>query len=256
MLACAAACPARADQPPSPEPRGGSVLAVPALAGDEAPMLLFAQRAIDRTWGPSDDSVYTVVRVPEWRSEALAASASAILPGAGHLYVGEASGYLYVLAEVAGWVSRTVFRNTAEDRRAEAEAFAGTPDQSTSGWSAERWAQLTGGDAAAIEALYAADRIAFLRLIATDDRYLAGWAGDPGATRAVFQGLRDRSQTMYRRARWAETGLWLNHVVSAVDALRAARVHNLPLRRNLELKLRGSWRGGTPSLMAAVERRF
>ena len=76
------------------------------------------------------------------------------------------------------------------------------------------------------------------------------------SSRAEFRGLRESSQDMYRRARYAETGLWLNHLVSAVDALRAARLHDLPLRRDLELKLRGSWRGGRPALVAALERGF
>jgi hypothetical protein len=254
LVLCLAWGPARADGPAPTD--AGSRLALPALGDGAAPRLLLAQRAIDRTWGPSDDSLYTEVRVPEWRSEALAMSASAILPGAGHLYTGEASGYLYLAAEVAGWVSRTVLRRDARDKRDEAVVFAGPPGLAASGWSAERWAQATGGDPAEMQALYTVDRGAFLRLIGTDDRFLAGWSGEPAATRATFEGLRERSQTLYRRARWAETGLWLNHVVSAVDALRAARLHNLPLRRNLEIQLRGSWRRGAPSLMATVERRF
>jgi hypothetical protein len=233
-----------------------SAFARPVLTEEQPPTLRFAQRAIERSWGPSEDSLYTEVRVPEWRSEGGAALASAAVPGLGHLYVGERSGYLYLLAEAAGWVARTVFERSADDRREEAERFAGAPDDPASAFSAERWALATGGDAAELQALYVADRNAFLRVIASDDRYLQGWAGDASATRATFQELRDRSQDMRHRARWAEKGLWLNHVVSAVDALRAARLHNLPLRRNLELKLKGTWRGGSPGLMAVVERRF
>jgi hypothetical protein len=249
LLAAAAAVAATA-------PAAGSAFVLPAIAGDSRPTLMLAQRAIDRTWGPSEDTVYTEVHVQDWRSEGLAATASAILPGAGHVYVGENSGYLYALAEASGWVAHTLFHQKAVDRREQAERFAGTPTDASSGWSATRWADATGGDPAEIEALYAADRSAYLRLIASDDRYLAGWSGNTSASRSQFQGLRQSSQEMYRRARYAEMGLWLNHLVSAVDALRIARLHDLPLRRNLDLKLRGSWRGGRPALLAAVERSF
>jgi len=38
--------------------------------------------------------------------------------------------------------------------------------------------------------------------------------------------------------------------------LRAARLHNLMLQGNLELKLRSSWQGGRPAVMAVLVRRF
>jgi hypothetical protein len=50
--------------------------------------------------------------------------------------------------------------------------------------------------------------------------------------------------------------LWFNHLLSALDALHAARLHNLPLQHNLELKLRSSWRAGRPDVLAALVRRF
>ena len=68
--------------------------------------------------------------------------------------------------------------------------------------------------------------------------------------------MRDRSDELANRARWATAGLWLNHAVAAVDALRAARLHNLPIRRNLDLRVESSWRRGEPGVMAIVRRRF
>jgi hypothetical protein len=53
-----------------------------------------------------------------------------------------------------------------------------------------------------------------------------------------------------------EMALWLNHVVSAFDALRAAHIHNLPLRRNIELQLGGRLRRGEPQFRATLVRRF
>jgi hypothetical protein len=237
--------------------RAGSPLALAVMSGVETPRLFLAQRAIDRAWGLSEDSVYREVRVPQWRSEGLALSLSAAVPGSGQLYVGEASGYLYLLAEGTGWLTRTLFGRKADDRRDGLVTYAGDPAASGSGWSAARWAQATGGDASDLLALYAADRDAFLRVVATDDRYLAGWAGnDAVSTRAEFRGLRDGEQRMRERQHYAEIGLVLNHVLSAVDALRAARSHNLPLQRDLELRLNSGWRDGGPALTAVLRRTF
>ncbi len=233
-----------------------SAFALAVMTGADPPRLLLAQRAIDRAWGPSDDSVYREVRVPQWKSEALAVSLSAAVPGTGQLYAGENSGYVYLLGEAAGWVSRAVFRRKADDRRSGVEHFAGPPADPASSWSADRWAKATGGDPSEIVALYQADRVAYLYALGSDDRYLAGWSGDPGRTRETFQVMRGGEQKMVRRARYAEWGLMLNHVVSAVDALRAARIQNLPLGRDLELRLRSNWRHGGPALAAVVQRRF
>src|SRR5258706_14865209 len=47
----------------------GSLLALSLLAETSRPELQFAQRTIDRTWGPSDDSLYHEVNVADWKSE-------------------------------------------------------------------------------------------------------------------------------------------------------------------------------------------
>ncbi len=234
----------------------GSPLALAIMAGTESPRLFLAQRAIERTWGPSEDSVYAEVKVADWKSEGAAVAASAAIPGAGQLYVGENSGYLYLLAEATGWVSHTLFKRGADDRRDDAVKFAGSPTDPASAWSAERWASATGGDPQEILALYAADRSAYLRTLAGDDRYLAGWAGESQATRGSFNDLRSDEQKLMRRARYATWGLVLNHTISAVDALRAARIHDLPLRRNLDLRLQSGWRRGGPTMMAVLVRSF
>ena len=48
----------------------------------------------------------------------------------------------------------------------------------------------------------------------------------------------------------------MDHVVSAVDAFRAARLHNIRLAPSLGFKVKSSWRHGSPGVMAAIERRF
>jgi hypothetical protein len=234
----------------------GSPLAFDRLTGDVHPELLLAQRAIERTWGPSDDSTYVEESVPGWRSDALALALSAAVPGAGHAYVGETSGLWFALAEAAGWTAKILIHNRAEDLHSEATHYLGAPNDSSGTWSFERWQSVTSGDVSDLEALYRADPDAFYRRIGMDDRLLAGWDGDPTSTRATFESLRERSDVQFGRARVAGMLLWINHVAAAFDAMRAARIHNFPLQRNLELKVKSSWRSGSPGVMAVVQRRF
>lgn len=243
-------------QAAAPVQAAGSPLAIPRLADEPVPTLILAQRAIDRSWGPSEDSIYVETTVNEWRSEGLAMALSGALPGAGQLYVGERSGLWFALAEAAGWTAKTMIRNRAVALEDEARRFAGQPADTAASWSFERWASSTNGDVEALRALYLADPDAFFRQIGGDDAFLSGWSGDAAATRATFEQIRERSDVQYGRARVAGMVLWLNHTVAALDALRAARLHNFPLQKNLELKLKSSWRRGSPGFVAILERKF
>lgn len=233
----------------------GTMLAAPLLEADGPPRLVLAQRTITREWGPSDDSTYVVISVPEWRSEGFAAAGSALVPGSGQLYTGETGGaLLFALAEAAGWTARLLWMRRSDELLDESAAFAGDPADTASAWSFGRWESSTAGDASEMRRLYVADREAFYHRIGSDPAYAAGWeGGDP--TRLAYRSTYDRSQHFERRARHAGEALWLNHLVAAVDALRAARLHNLTLAPRTSLQLRSGWRHG-PSLRAAVERRF
>jgi hypothetical protein len=239
----------------------GSALALPMFSGHDRPQLRLAQRAVDRSWGPSEDSTYQEVDVPEWRSEGLAAGLSAVVPGAGQLYAGEGSGVWFALVEVVGWTANRIYLHKAQTERDRSARFAGDPTDSTSAWSFDRFSKSSTGPgtndlAADLEQIWAHDRQAFYEMIARNPAYLAGWNGESEVTRGEFFGIRDASRGYYSRASGAGYALWLNHLIAAVDALRAARLRNLVLQHNLELKLRSSWHGGRPALMAALVRRF
>jgi hypothetical protein len=236
-------------------PAAASRLAYPALGSDERPVLILAQRAIERSWGASEESIYVERDIPDWRSEGWAAALSATLPGLGQAYAGdERRGLWFALAEVAGWVSRRVYRHRGAELGDLAARFAGAPDDSASRWSFARWQGATASDPAEIEALYRADRDAFYDLIANDPRYALGWGGED--SRTSFRRSRETAEVRLRFARYAGMALWLNHLAASVDALRAARNHNLPLLPSLELKTRTGLRSGRPTVTVAVERRF
>ncbi len=234
----------------------GSPLALPLVTGHEKPGLVLAQRAIERSWGPSEDTTYVEVNVPEWRSEGLAAGLSAVLPGAGQAYVGERSSLLFGLLEVVGWWANRYYVHKAQVARDQAARFAGNPADSASAWSFARWSQATGGDPSALQAMWANDPEAFYETIGRNSSYLSGWGGSPIGSRDAFLDMRGQMRGKYLRATEVAYGLWANHLLAALDALRAARLHNVPLQENLQLKLRTSWHRGSPELQAALERRF
>lgn len=233
----------------------GSRLALPVATAEEGGLL--AQRVIDREWGLSEDSTYREVNVPGWRSEGGALALSALVPGSGHLYLGERSGWAYLLIETAGWVERSLSRHDADERDAAAQAFVGNPYDSTAGWSLSRYEAAGGANADYVERLWAGDRETYYRLLASDPGYVAGFGGiSPSNEQVHFNGLRDERDSKLRLSRHMETLLWLNHLVSAIDALRAARIHNLPLKQQYQLRVSQKFRHGRPEFRAALVRRF
>lgn len=223
----------------------------------EVPERWLAQRSIDREWGLSEDSTYATLEVRGWKSEGLALALSGVVPGAGHLYVGENSGWAYVLGEALGWVGRTVTRRRGDDLREQAVSYVGDPTDPAAPWSFERYATSTGDDPDQLRTLWAQDRDAFYELLASDSRYREGFAGsDVSVAYQTYHDAHEAAQRRYRQARYLEIALWANHVVSAFDALRAARLHNLPLKRNLDLQLGGRVGRNGSRLRAALVRRF
>lgn len=236
----------------------GSRAAIPVLRGAaDVPELWLAQRSIDREWGLAEDSTYRTLDVKGWKYEGLALSLSGVVPGAGHLYVGENSGWAYLLGEALGWAGRAVTRRRGNDLRAQAVSYVGDPTDPAAAWSFERYASSTGDNADQLRLLWDKDRDAFYELLSNDSRYRYGFsAADATTAYETYHDAHEASERRYRQARYLEIALWANHVVSAFDALRAARLHNLPLRRNLDLQLGGRVGTAGPRLRAALVTRF
>jgi hypothetical protein len=231
-----------------------SRLAFRHVGSTAVPGGVLAQRAIERQWGLSDDSIYVELELPGWKSEPLATSLSAMLPGAGQIYTGEGRGWVYAAVEAAGWGGWWWTRRDARRLRDDAAGLAGPPDDPASGWSFERWTTASESDPTEIAALYAADQEAFYNSIASDPRYLSGWESADERTR--FSSLRIRGDMRLSRSRIYSTGLWLNHLVAAVNALRAARHHNMPLSRTVGLKIEGRMQRRGSAVAVALERKF
>ena len=151
LLACVGVA-AAAPFAPFEFPPSQLVLLRPGMPGTGG---MLAQRAIDREWGASDDSLYVEKEVSGWRSESGAMLLSAVLPGAGQAYSDDKyRGLWFALAELAGWTSRLVLRRSGDRVRGDAAAFAGVPTDSTSSWSFTRWTRAAHTQSAELEHLY------------------------------------------------------------------------------------------------------
>lgn len=217
---------------------------------------LLAQRTIEREWPVRGDSG-VVTPPPGARSPIAAMALSAAVPGAGQVYAGRRRAALgYAAVEVAGWVGWALLQRGSERLRDDATALAGAPGDSASAWSFDRLQDVTGVDATELRALYAADREAFHDAIGRDSRYAAGWFDASSQSR--FNDLRRRSDRKLEGARWTSAGLWVNHVVAAVEALRGVRLGNLnvDLGNRTELRAKGRLQRGRPSFLVTLERRF
>ena len=226
----------------------------PGLLAPVDPGSMLAQRVIDREWTTRADSLSNPNYVTGGKSEFGAFAMSAAVPGTGQLFVGEKSGFIYLAAEVVSVAGSLLFHQNGENKRDDAAHVAGTPTDSTSGWSADRWASATGGDPDAALALYQVDQEAYYDKIAGDPAMAPGWSSN--ATHSEFVSLRDESDVQLHRSSIMAAAVWINHVVSAVDALRAARLYNLPLRQGMELKGNARWKKDGPAVRFAVVQKF
>ena len=181
---------------------------------------------------------------------------SAAVPGTGQLYLGERSGFVYLLVEAAGWASMLFLRDKADQQKVDSQNYAGSPYDSTSAWNFSRYARTTGADTQDLQQLYAGDPDAFYHQIGFNDLYQSGWNDTPDANRSEYQAMESDYQTSVKKSRYAAGAIVLNHVVSAIDALHAAREHNVPLRQNLQLKVGGGLSPRGANMTLALERRF
>jgi hypothetical protein len=257
LLVCAASV-ACADERSDAPPMHGSLLAYPLLSAGGQPDLVLAQRTIQRSWGRSEDSTYREVDVPGWKSEGGAFAMSLAIPGTGQLYVGERRGYAFLLVEALSLYQVYHLSHTADQLDQKARGYAGNPSDSTSRWAFDTWAKRSGQDPASLEALYAADPSLFYYEIGHSASLQPGWgdysSGDMMSPQ--FNSQRDDAEARRKYQKDFIALLWVNHLVAAFDALRAARIVNMPLQRNLELHMKAGWQRSSPTLSAVLERKF
>lgn len=212
---------------------------VPLVGGAETPQLLLAQRAIERDLDgtPADQTPYTTVDIPGWKSVGGAAAMSLVVPGTGQLYAGSKRGYLYLGIEAAALIGYATFNSKSDDTRAEFYSYVGDPNDAASRFSFDRLgASVSSEEVARLRTIYEKDKAEFYDTVTKVDTYANGWAQTDMRVSAVD--LSDEMDSQGHKSDIAFYTLIANHIVSAVDALNIARLTNHQLREDLTLKLK------------------
>jgi len=162
---------------------------------------------------------------------------SAVLPGAGQVRNGSyLRGFGYLAAEVTGWVAYTALRQGGNDKTGEMERFSAqywsyehyhtrAPDQDScqayecpcNAWTEERDSEIAG-------AIASGNSSRFLEYVGRDV-YACGW--DSPVSRSVYLSLWDDREDLRSARNWSSRLIFLNHLVSAVDAFLEARAIRL-----------------------------
>jgi hypothetical protein len=163
----------------------------------------------------------------------LAALYSLLIPGMGELYAdGFSSGKYFLMAEGGLWITYAIFEIHGNDLRDAARAY------SVSGAGVN----LSGNDDQ-----YFVDVGNFLSMDEYNDKRLrdreperlysaaAGeyWRWDSDASRLAFREQRIASENSYNNRKFVGAAILINHVVSAINAARAAISYNNSLEQSL-----------------------
>jgi len=185
---------------------------------------------------------------------------SAVAPGSGQLYVGAKRGYVYLGIEAVAWTTSYFFHQSGKEKEDEYMDFADV-----------HWTEPALGDSVGlapdgvtvirydeehherIEYFYQNDKGHYYEDIGKYAYYTIGW--DTG-TLDDYLDMRDDSNRLLKNSDYAIMAAVVNHVVSAVDALRLARSHNLNLGHGVKLNLK--LKGGLHSsgVMVVASRKF
>jgi hypothetical protein len=150
---------------------------------------------------------------------------SGIVPGSGQLAMKQKRGWIYLGIEVAAWFSFFAFRSAADQGESDARAFADDH------WTFDQYeAREPCGEglgpidfdqerADLIEA-FQSDLDTYYDEIGRNDVYACGWDGQDNRGRYVQQ--QDNANDLRGYSRVSGTVIFLNHVVSAVDAAKSA----------------------------------
>jgi hypothetical protein len=170
---------------------------------------------------------------PAKKAVGLAAVYSLLLPGMGELYAqGFNSGKYFLMAEGALWITYAAFDIHGNDLRDGARAFA----------AARAGVDLTGKDDQ-----FFVDVGNFLTMDDYNDKRLrdreperlysatAGqyWRWDSDESRLLYREQRISSEDVYNNRKFVVGAIVINHVISAINAARAAIAYNSSLEKSL-----------------------
>jgi len=235
------------------EVRGDLALANPLIGTiDAEPVLVLAQKAIEEPRESSEKEEPSQTQIE--KSPAKAFVFSFLAPGSGELYVGAKRGYIFLGVEAVAWASSYFLRESGNKKEDEFERFAdqhwifpeiGT-DCNGSVYTAERDTMM--------REFYEHNKQHFYEDIGKQPFNLCGW--DFSESLDSYLGMRDKSNWLLKNSNYAMMAALVNHVVSALDALRLARNYNANLGHGMKLNLKFKTSPHSAGVIVVASRKF
>jgi hypothetical protein len=180
---------------------------------------------------------------PKRTSPALAFLFSAGVPGAGQFYNGNRRAFAYLAVEAVAWIAYFSFRSSGNNKEDEFKDFADVH------WDLERY-RASAGDSTCMWSQDADSLIVYFSENNRDhyyedigklEAYACGW--DSQDNRREYRDIRSESNDLKSWSRRSLMVVFLNHLVSAVDAFRTARSRELKIAPETELQMTidGQW---------------
>jgi len=215
---------------------------------------------------PQQQSIQVVDDIPGKKTPVIAGLLSAVIPGAGQFYNGDywITG-IFVALEAAFITGGIIYDNKGDDQTTAFEQFADNVTETT-GWSVVRyakWLNANGADITIDETtpglqpwervnwtelneaetgshhLYPHGDQQYYEMIGKYHEYIPGWPGGEDVINVPqimldYSAMRGQANDYYATAKTYVTGIYINHLLSAIEAVWGASRFN----KNLAVKLR------------------
>jgi len=178
---------------------------------------------------------------------------SMLAPGSGQLYAGSKTGFIYLGVEAIAWTSSYFLWKSGKQKEDQYMDYADdhwmfpeVGSQCGDAYYDEKADSL-------IRYFYENDKGHFYEDIGKYQVYLCGW--DMG-TLGIYLDMRDDSNRLLKGSNYAIMAALVNHVISAVDALRLARNHNMRLGYGVDLDIKLKAEPHSRGVMLVASRKF
>ena len=236
------------------EVKGELALADPLIGSlDSEPILILAQRAIQEPVQGIEKK--EPPQTQTGKSPGKAFVFSLLAPGSGELYVGAKRGYIFLGVEAVAWASSYFLDKSGDKKEQEFERFAdqhwdfppvGTMGEGGSVYTAERDSMMRG--------FYDHNKQHFYEDIGKQPFNVPGW--DSSVNLDTYLDMRDKSNWLLKNSDYAMMAAVINHVISAVDALRLARNYNAELGHGMKLNLKFKTSPHSAGVLVVASRKF
>jgi hypothetical protein len=174
----------------------------------------------------SGDFLYEDVQAGEKKSVALAACYSLLLPGMGELYSGDyGSGKYFTIAEGLLWITLGAVDIQAHSMQTDARSFAVQNAGIVPANQDDNFFSNI-GDYNNVYSYNTAELRARQYFSTYNPQSSNAWAWNLDANRTTYRDMRVASDEMYNNEKFVAGVIVLNHIVSAVNAVRVTLAHN------------------------------